>query len=131
MIISYTRYLSSGEIMGHVSILAENRAQHERDNNELLLEGEFDRNKYYINSNIQMAMPRLVNPSEIDVTAINVSPAICKITKIPSDSTITIDRKSYQLTDKFVELSFNMPGIKRIVVESLKYLPVTLEVAVN
>lgn len=49
---------------------------------------------------------------------------------LPVPSRLFIDRDVYEVIEPVVELSFNLPGTYKLLIESVPHLPVTLEVTV-
>lgn len=49
---------------------------------------------------------------------------------VPVPSRIFIDQTVYQVTEPVVELSFNLPGVYKVMIESVPHLTVTMEVTV-
>lgn len=49
---------------------------------------------------------------------------------VPVPAVVHIDRTRYETTEPTIELSFNLPGTYKILIESVPHLSVTLEVTV-
>lgn len=49
---------------------------------------------------------------------------------VPVPATLTIDGTTYEATEPTIELSFNLPGTYKLLIESIPHLTLTLEVTV-
>ena len=118
---NWTYYDSvTGRILGSVG-----GNEYERDNNQpedsLIIEGEWDANIYYIDTETSQAVERTTIPHVVQGTT---------IINLPPNTKLVVDEGVYMVADGIAELSFEFPGTYLVHLKCFPYLPTVVKIVV-